>query len=108
MPEAFTVSNTAVLTSTITSQTVVFPAADGETLQLIIYNGAANPVFVAKAATVAVPAVTASGGTAASPGVICIAPSTSQPFSLPMLGGTLAYIAATAGGFLAITTGSGL
>lgn len=99
----FVVSSTAVLTSTTSSQSVTFPAS-GQTNQIVVYNGGANPVYVAKAATVAIP----SGAPALNdPQVLCIAPSTTQPFTVPMNGGTLSYVAATAGGALVIMTGNG-
>ena len=103
MAEAFEVSSTAVLTSTTASQSVVFPTV-GETLQLSIYNGAANPVYVSKAATVAIPSATPA---ATDPQVFCVPPTSTRLFTLPMNGGTLSYIAATAGGTLVIMTGTG-
>ena len=103
MFDPFEVSSTAVLTSTTASQSVTFPAG-AETTQLVIYNGGANPVYVSRAASVAIPSATPGIN---DPQVMCVAPSTTQPFTLPMNGGTLSYIAATAGGALVIMTGTG-
>lgn len=87
------------LTSTTSSQSVTIPpGADS----MVIYNAAANPVFLKFAASVAIP------GAAFADGVFVVAPGTTQTFDLDRQEGDLAYIAATAGGALYITLGKGL
>ena len=99
MAEPFTVSSTVVLTSTTSSQTTAVPAGGSS---IIVYNGGANVVYLTFAATVAVPTT----GTW-TPNVIAAQPETTQSFGISRDGGTLAYIASTAGGLLVLSVGSG-
>ena len=103
--DPFRVQNIAVLTSTTASQTVTFPGTDGETAQIIVRNGAANPVYLAAGASVAIPGGTPSTSTV---GIIEVGANTTQTFDFSFGGGTIAYIAATAGGSLTIMTGVGI
>ena len=96
---AFTPQSSVLLTSTTASQTT---SVSQNCDDLLIYNGAANPVYMAWAGAVAVP--TAGTWTA---GLIIVPPGTSLKIAAPMGGGTLAYIAATAGGLLIISGGIG-
>jgi hypothetical protein len=93
---------TVNLTSTTTSQPVVF-AAGVSTNQIVVINGCPNIVYIKLAGTVTIP-----GATPDVTGIIACSPNSTQPFTLPMNGGTLAFIAATAGGPLTIMTGNGI
>ena len=93
-----TAGATAVLTSTTSSQTVTLPSGYNS---LCAYNGGSNPVFLKIGASVAVPGATFDAG------VICVQPGTTQVFGISPTGGTLAYIAQTAGGTLVLTVGEG-
>lgn len=95
----FQSGSTIRLTSTTSSQTVTVPAGFPS---ITIYNGAANPVYLAFEASVAVPTL----GVWADQ-VICVQPGTTQVFDNHDAGGTLAYIASTAGGELVISIGDG-
>ena len=95
---ALSVSKSVVLASTTSSQTTTVPSGNGT---LVVYNGGANPVFMTYGATVAVPAT----GTWTSD-IVVVQPGTTQSFAAS--GGTLAYIAATAGGALILSVGEGL
>ena len=97
--ESFAPSSTVVLTSTTSSQTTSVPGGGGA---MQVYNGATNTAYLAWAASIAVPA----GGTW-TPGVIAVAPGTTQVFAVPQPGGTLAYIAENAGGELILSVGAG-
>ena len=107
MERPFQVSGTVLLTSLATAQTVIFPAANGETDSIVIYNGGANLLFATLGATVSVPGVTASGGSGSGLAYWAIAPGTTQTFTCEMLGGTVAYIAQTAGGTVTMSVGAG-
>ena len=96
---AFTASSSVLLTSTTASAATVIPAGNDD---LLIYNGAANAVYMAWAANVAVPAAGVWGA-----GLIIIPPGVSMKIGCPIAGGSLAYIAATAGGALTISAGIG-
>lgn len=98
---AFAVVATAVLASSNASQTVTF-ASGTPTKQIVIYNGGAGILFLKLASTITIP-----GSTPDITGIICVAPSTSQTFTLPMNGGALSYIASDTGGPLVIMTGNG-
>jgi hypothetical protein len=91
-------THVGVFTSTTSSQTLAVPA--GATSMKVV-NAAANPLYLKFAATVAVPTTLASGE-----GEMYVAASSNDTFALPAsitaLGGTLAYIAVTAGGALTI------
>ena len=93
-----TVRSTAALTSTTSSQTLAVPVGSSS---LVVYNGGANPVYLAYAASVAVP------GSTLVDGVFCMQPGTTQSFCKPPDATTLAYIAATAGGVLVVSVGEG-
>ena len=99
--QALSPNQSVVLTSTAASQTTTVPANGGESIT--IYNGAANPVYLKWGASVAIPAT----GTWTS-GIIVVASTTTQSFGNDIRGGSLSYIAATAGGLLTITTGEGV
>lgn len=98
--QPFTSSQTVKLTSTTASQTVVVPNGFNS---LSIFNAGANPVYFAYGASIAVPTV----GTWV-PGLIAVQPSTTQVFANRPSGGTLAYIAETAGGTVLLSTGEGM
>ena len=96
----FTSSQTVKLTSTTASQTVVVPNGFNS---LTIYNAGIYPVYFAYGASVAVPTV----GTWVN-GVIAVQPSTTQVFANTPVGGTMAYIAETAGGTVLVAVGEGI
>jgi len=93
---ALSVSKSVVLASTLASQTTVVPAGG----TLVVYNGAANPVYLTFGASVAVPG---TGNWTSD--LLIVQPSTTQAFANG--GGTLAYIASTAGGLLVLSVGEG-
>ncbi len=95
---ALSVSKSVVLTSTTASQTTTVPGGNGT---LVVYNGAANPVYLTFGATAVIPAA----GTWTSD-LMVIQPGTTQTFAAS--GGTLAYIASTAGGALILSVGEGV
>ncbi|MES2904225.1 MAG: hypothetical protein V4696_08580 [Pseudomonadota bacterium] len=95
---ALSVSRSVVLTSTTSSQITTVPNS-GATL--VVYNGAANPVFLTFGSSVAVPATGTWTGD-----LLIVQPSTTQTFANG--GGTLAYIASTAGGLLTLSVGEGV
>ncbi len=95
---ALRVSKSVVLTSTTSSQTTQVPGGNGT---LVVYNGAANPVYLTYGATASVPAAGTWTGD-----IFIVQPGTTQTFAAS--GGTLAYIAATAGGTLILSVGEGL
>ena len=95
----FSPNATVVLTSTTSSQTTSVP---GGNTTMIAYNAGSNPVYMRFAATVAVPDATWDYEP-----IYVVQPSTTQAFSIPSAGGTLAYIASTAGGTLVLSVGNG-
>ncbi len=95
---ALSVSKSVVLTSTTSSQTTTVPGGNGS---LVVYNGAANPVYLTFGASIAIPAT----GTWTSD-ITVVQPGTTQVFASGS--GTLAYIAATAGGLLILSVGEGV
>jgi len=97
---AFTPLSTVVLTSTTSSQTTTVPANSGN---MVAYNGGTNTVYLTFANSLAVPT---TGTWTAS--VIAVQPGTTQTFTIPPAGGTLAYIAETAGGELILSVGQGV
>ena len=96
----FTSSQTVKLTSTASSQTVTVPNGYNS---LTIYNAGIYPVYFAYGASVAVP----TGGTWVS-NVISVQPATTQVFANTPVGGTMAYIAETAGGTVILSVGEGV
>ncbi len=97
--DPFAAAATVVLASTLVSQTTTVPSRGAGTL--VAYNAGPNVVYLKSAATVAVP----TGGAWAD-GVTALAPGSSQ--SVSAVGGTLAYIAETAGGGLYLSIGEGI
>lgn len=97
--QPFNASQTVKLTSTTSSQTVTVPTGYN---QIVVYNGGTNVVYLAYAATVAVP------GSSWSPGVVPVQPGTTQVFANKREGGTLAYIADSSGGTLVLSVGEGV
>lgn len=96
--QVFTPIATAALTSTTSSQTIIIPP--GSTT-LIVYNGGSNSVYFRFGASVTVPSgIMASGVYLATPGQTIL-------YASPQSGGSLAYIADTAGGPLSISVGVG-
>lgn len=95
----FTSRATTVLTSTTSSQTVTVPTGEPT---MIVHNAASNPVYLKWGASVAVPTTFASGDW-----TMAVPAGLSRSFDIPQAGGTLAYIASTAGGSLIISIGSG-
>ena len=106
MDKPFMVSGTVLLTSTTSSQTVTF-ANTGYNDTIVIYNGGANVLFAMPGVSVAVPSVIASGGTGTGYAAWAIAPGTTQSFTYEEQGGTVAYIAQTAGGTVTMSVGAG-
>lgn len=96
---AFTPASSVSLTSTTSSQVTSVPVG---AYSITVYNGGANVVWLKWAATVAVP----TAGTWTD-NVFAVQPGTTQSFSAPQSGGSLSYIAETAGGQLIIGVGSG-
>ena len=92
-------AKTIKLTSTTSSQTVTVPAGFDN---FVIYNGGSNPLYLKYGASVAVPTVGAWVDQ-----LICVQPGTTQTFNNKDGGGTLAYIAETAGGTVIISVGDG-
>lgn len=96
----FTASRAVLLTSTAASQTTTVPGGNGK---MVVYNAGANPVLLAWAASVAIPAA----GTWTD-GLLVVSPGATVSTDIPIGGGTLAYIAQTAGGSLWLNTGEGI
>ena len=96
----FTSSQTVKLTSTTSSQTVTVPTGYNS---LSIYNSGVYPVYFVYGASVVVPTV----GTWVS-GMIAVQPATTQVFANVPTGGTMAYIAETAGGTVVLSVGEGV
>ena len=96
--DPFASAATVVLASTLVSQTTTVPSRGAGTL--VAYNAGPNVVYLKSAATVAVPAAGVW-----TDGVTAIAPGSTQ--SVSNVGGTLAYIAETAGGALYLSIGEG-
>lgn len=99
MDNPFGFASVATLTSTTSSQTVSVPDTG---VQLFAYNGAANTVYLKWAGSVALPTDTFGG-----PYAGVLPAGTTQVLTVPTGGGTLAYIANTAGGELTLATGYG-
>ena len=97
--DPFAAASTVVLASTLASQTTTVPARGAGTL--VAYNAGTNVVYLKWAATVAVPV----SGTWTD-NITAIAPGSTQ--SVSNVGGTLAYIAETAGGALYLSIGEGV
>ena len=98
--DPFIAAQSVVLTSTTSTQATIVPGGGAGTL--VVYNAGANVVYLKWAATVAVPVL----GTWTS-GVTAIAGGSTQSLSNNPFGGTLAYIAETAGGELILSIGEG-
>lgn len=96
---AFTPASSVTLTSTTSSQSTLVPTG---AYSITVYNGGANVVWLKWGASITAP-VTGTW----TDGVFAIQPGTTQSFSAPQGGGTLAYIAETAGGQLIVGVGSG-
>ena len=97
--DPFAAAATVVLTSTLASQTTTVPSRGAGTL--VAYNAGPNVVYLKAGTTVAVPVA----GTWTD-GVTAIAPGSTQ--SISNVGGSLAYIAETAGGGLYLSIGEGV
>lgn len=88
---------TVALTSSTSSQTVTLPAGG---TSMIAFNGGSNPVYLRWGSSISIPTTPGSG-------CYFVAPGQTALFSCQQSGGTLAYIADTAGGQLAISVGTG-
>lgn len=99
MPMPFSPKDTVVLTSTISNQSVTLPP--GATT-MMVYNAAANPVYLRLGSAAAVPGSTFPQGP-----IMVVQPGTTQMFSIAGTGMALNYIAATAGGALVVSVGDG-
>ena len=102
MDVPFTPQGTIELTSAAADASTPIPA-NADTV--VLYNGAANPVYFRFDSTAAV----VPNGGAVVAGLGCIAPGSTQSFSVPRstAPGVMHFIAKTAGGILVASFGNG-
>ena len=99
---AFAAEQSVQLTSTTTSQTVTLPAGYNSAR---VYNAAANTVWLKYSGIGSTP-TSANPGATFSP-VMFVSPSSTADIQIAPSGGSLAYIADTAGGLLNISVSRG-
>lgn len=88
----------AKLTSTSSNQTITLPSGNGSG---VVYNGAANTVYISMIGAASVPTGAFTAGLTAVP------PGCTIGFSVPIGGGTLQYICDGTGGEFVVNLGEG-